>query len=75
MQANPHDDARSPRSRPYQNVSHETFLSDRRRKSYKPQDKSFVFDLVGTADFFGAIELWAARSLDGRVQRLMPSNV
>jgi hypothetical protein len=25
--------------------------------------------------FFGAIELWAARSLDGRVQRSVPSNV
>jgi hypothetical protein len=75
MQANSHDDARSSCSRPYQNVSRETFLSDRRRKSYKPQDKRFVFDLVGPADFFGAIELWSARSLDGRVQRLMPSNV
>ena len=39
------------------------------------KDKRFVFDLVGTADFFGAIELWAARSLDGRVQRSVPSNV
>jgi len=56
MQANPHDDARSSRCRPYKNVSRETFLSDRRRKSYKPQDKRFVFDLVGTADFFCAIE-------------------